>query len=244
MSVKILLNGAGGKMGRAISEIAHRHDVSISAVIDIGDKTVDYINKCDVIVDFSYHTVTPELAKVATKHGKPLIIGTTGHSDDERSAILEHINHIAIVWAGNFSVGVNLLNYLTKKTAGILTNDYNPEIIETHHRHKKDAPSGTAQRLAEIIRQTRKLSIENERHGRTGEIGERPDNEIGIHAVRGGDVVGEHTVMFIGSGERIELTHKATDRRIFAEGALQAAHWAMEQEPGLYDMQDVLDLKD
>jgi 4-hydroxy-tetrahydrodipicolinate reductase len=148
------------------------------------------------------------------------------------------------VWTGNFSVGVNLLFSLTQRAARILGADYDAEVIEMHHRFKKDAPSGTAARLLEIILQERHLTPAALRHGRKGLTGERSPGEVGIHAVRGGDVVGDHTVIFAGLGERVELVHKASDRAIFARGALRAAQWVVAQRPGVYDMQDVLGLKE
>jgi 4-hydroxy-tetrahydrodipicolinate reductase len=139
---------------------------------------------------------------------------------------------------------VNTLNYLTRKAASILNQGYEAEVLEMHHHHKKDAPSGTAARLLEILQSAYKLDDSQLAHGREGLIGARPRNEIGVHAIRGGDIVGEHTVYFCGEGERIELTHRATDRRIFAQGAIRAAHWASKQNPGLYDMEAVLGLDD
>jgi 4-hydroxy-tetrahydrodipicolinate reductase len=150
---------------------------------------------------------------------------------------------IPCVWAGNFSVGVNLLFALTQRAAGILGADYDTEVVEMHHRFKKDAPSGTAARLLDIILEERQLTATALRHGRAGLTGERSPTEVGVHALRGGDVVGDHTVIFAALGERVELTHKASDRAIFARGALRAAHWIIGQPPGLYDMQDVLGLK-
>jgi 4-hydroxy-tetrahydrodipicolinate reductase len=149
-----------------------------------------------------------------------------------------------MVWAGNFSTGVNLLFYLTQKAAEVLDaeSDFDPEVIEMHHRHKKDAPSGTAERLLEILKESRSLGDADVAHGRQGITGERPAAQIGSHSLRGGDVVGDHLVMFAGSGERLELTHRATDRVIFASGALRAAKWAVTQPAGLYSMQDVLGL--
>ena len=147
------------------------------------------------------------------------------------------------VWAGNFSVGVNLLFALTRRAAAVLGSDFDTEVIEMHHRFKKDAPSGTAARLLEIILEERKLSADSLRHGRSGLTGERRPTEVGVHALRGGDVVGDHTVLFAALGERLELTHKAGDRAIFARGAIRAAQWVAKQKPGVYDMQDVLGLK-
>lgn len=147
------------------------------------------------------------------------------------------------VWAGNFSVGVNLMFALTRRAAAALGSDYDAEVVEMHHRFKKDAPSGTAARLLEIILAERQLDARALRHGRQGISGERPPTEVGIHSLRGGDVVGDHTVMFATLGERFELTHKATDRSIFAKGAVRAAQWIVDRAPGVYDMQDVLGLK-
>jgi 4-hydroxy-tetrahydrodipicolinate reductase len=149
-----------------------------------------------------------------------------------------------MVWTSNFSTGVNALFWLTRRAAEILGPDYDLEIVEMHHRLKKDAPSGTAKSLAEILAGVRKLHLEKAaRHGRAGIVGERTALEIGIHSIRGGDVVGDHTVIFANTGERLELTHKASSRETFANGALRAALWVVEQKPGLYDMQDVLGLK-
>ena len=147
-----------------------------------------------------------------------------------------------MVWAGNYSVGVNLLFALTRRASAVLGSDYDAEVVEMHHRFKKDAPSGTAARLLEIILEERKLTAEALRHGREGITGERTSTEVGIHALRGGDVVGDHTVLFAALGERLELTHKASDRGIFARGALRAASWVVTQKSGAYDMQDVLGL--
>ena len=141
-------------------------------------------------------------------------------------------------------MGVNTLNYLTRKAAAILGEQYEPELMEMHHHHKKDAPSGTAERLIEILQDAYALSDDQVTHGRAGLIGARPAKEIGVHAIRGGDIVGEHTVYFIGDGERVELTHKATDRKIFAQGAIRAAQWAVGKTPGIYNMEDVLGLVD
>jgi 4-hydroxy-tetrahydrodipicolinate reductase len=149
-----------------------------------------------------------------------------------------------MVWSSNYSTGVNALFWLTRKAAEILGPGFDLEIVEMHHRLKKDAPSGTAKTLAEILAEVRKQQIEKvARHGRVGIVGERTGTEIGIHSVRGGDVVGDHTVMFANVGERLELTHKASSRETFANGALRAAQWIVKQKPGLYDMQDVLGLK-
>ena len=244
MPKKILLSGAKGRMGQAIQSIAHNHDCLISHPIDLGDDPSPLIGQCDAVIDFSLRDATLPLANLAADHGKPMVIGTTGHENEEKEKITRLSERIPMVWAGNFSTGVNLLFFLTQKAAEVLDgkSDFDPEVIEMHHRLKKDAPSGTADRLLEILKESRNLTDDELVHGRQGMVGERKDNEIGSHALRGGDVVGEHTVMFAGSGERIELTHRATNRVIFAAGALRATNWVTKQPPGLYSMQDVLGL--
>ena len=196
------------------------------------------------MIDFTHATSTVAIAEACATAGKILVIGTTGHRDDARNRITELSKTIPIVFAPNFSVGVNTLFWLTRKAAEILGPDFDLEVVEMHHRLKKDSPSGTARRLAEILADVRQLDyIADVMHGREGMVGERTNVEIGMHAIRGGDVVGDHTVIFANVGERVELTHKASSRDTFAKGALRAARWAQTQKPGLYDMQDVLGLK-
>ena len=245
MNLKVLLCGAGGRMGQAISSIAEDHGCSVTCPVDLGDDPRDGISACDLVIDFSLREATLPLARLSAEHGKPMVIGTTGHESTEKAEIEKFSSQIAMVWAGNFSTGVNLLFYLTEQAARVLDleSGFDPEVIEMHHRLKKDAPSGTADRLLEILRKSRGLDESNVAHGRSGMVGERPLREIGSHAMRGGDVVGDHTVMFAGMGERIELSHRATDRKIFAAGALRAARWVHAQSAGLYSMQDVLGLK-
>lgn len=245
MPLKILLNGSRGRMGVAILNIAEANNAVITAACDAGDDPAVHVAECDAIIDFSFHEVTAGIAALAAAHNLPLVIGTTGHTDEERSAILQAVDgKIPVVWAGNYSVGVNTLNYLTRKAAKILGEQYEPEVLEMHHHHKKDAPSGTAERLIEILREEYALEKQQVVHGREGLVGARPAKEIGVHAIRGGDIVGEHTVYFCGEGERIELTHRATDRKIFAQGAVRAAHWAVGKDAGIYNMEDVLGLVD
>ena len=173
-----------------------------------------------------------------------MVIGTTGHDEAGKSRIVHYSSTIPIVFASNFSTGVNALFWLTRKAAEILGPGYDLEIVEMHHRLKRDAPSGTAKTLAEILAAARHQQLSKvARNGRAGIVGERTPEEIGIHSVRGGDVVGDHTVIFASLGERVELTHKASSRETFAGGALRAAAWVVKQPPGLYDMQDVLGLK-
>lgn len=241
--IRILLNGARGRMGRTIAAVAEDAGVAIAAETDQGDDPGKHIADVDVVVDFSFFEATADLAALAVEAGKPMVIGTTGHPPDLRARIIDQVAPIPVIWAGNYSVGVNLLNHLAQLAATALPEEYHPEVVEMHHRHKRDAPSGTADRLVEIIRQARHWDRESERHGRQGIVGERPDREIGVHALRGGDVVGDHTVYFATAGERVELTHRATDRAIFARGALRAAQWLCGRDPGLYEMADVLGLR-
>ena len=240
---RILLSGAKGRMGGAITQQASTSGFNIIGAIDVGDNPGDFIESCDVVIDFSHHTATAPLVALAAQHGKAVVIGTTGHSEEEKQAILAHQSSIPIVWAGNYSIGVNLLFFLTQKAAEILGSDYHPEVLELHHCHKKDAPSGTALNLAEAIQAAPDFQSSPLRNGREGVTGERDPKEIGMHAIRGGEIVGEHTAFFIGPNDRIELTHRASDRGIFASGALRAASWAASQPAGLYNMRDVLGFK-
>lgn len=245
MPLKILLNGSRGRMGVAIANVAEANGAVIQLACDAGDDASAGAGKCEAIIDFSFHEVTPIMAALAVEHSIPLVIGTTGHTPEEKATILETVDgKIPVVWAGNYSVGVNTLNYLTRKAAAILGDQYEPEVLEMHHHHKKDAPSGTAERLIEILKEGYALNDDQVVHGREGLVGARPQKEIGVHALRGGDIVGEHTVYFIGDGERVELTHKATDRKIFAQGAVRAAAWAVGKTAGVYNMEDVLGLTD
>jgi 4-hydroxy-tetrahydrodipicolinate reductase len=243
MPLSILINGSKGRMGAALASAAREMNLTVGAAIDAGDDLAAGLQRSDVVVDFSSHAATRAVLEAAVAQKKPVVLGTTGHSAEEKKHLLALAAQVPCVWAGNFSVGVNLLFALTRRAASILGSDYDAEVIEMHHRFKKDAPSGTAARLLEIILEERKLTAEALRHGREGITGERTSTEVGIHALRGGDVVGDHTVLFAALGERVELTHKASDRGIFARGALRAAQWVATRPPGVYDMQDVLGLK-
>lgn len=243
MALRIALIGARGRMGQAITAAALESGATIAAALDAGDDLGAGIAKADVVIDFSSHKATAEVIRLAAVHGKPLVIGTTGHPADEKKLLLVEAAGIPCVWSGNYSVGVNLLFALTRRAASVLGSDYDAEVVEMHHRFKKDAPSGTAARLLEIILEERKLDAAALRHGREGITGERTSSEVGIHSLRGGDVVGDHTVMFAALGERLELTHKASDRGIFARGAIRAAQWIAGRPAGVYDMQDVLGLR-
>jgi 4-hydroxy-tetrahydrodipicolinate reductase len=242
---KVIIAGAKGRMGQALVSCAKNfRDLEVVAQVDKGDDLSSSIKGADVVIDFSDHAATVAIADACARHQKAIVIGTTGHSKEEQASILALKAKIPIVWASNFSTGVNTLFWLTRKAAEILGPDFDLEVIEMHHRMKKDAPSGTAKTLAEILAAVRKQSLDKVvRHGREGIVGARTSSEIGVHSIRGGDVVGDHTVVFANIGERLELTHKASSRDTFANGALRAALWVTGQKPGLYDMQDVLGLK-
>ncbi len=246
MSTRLMITGSKGRMGVAIIRLAGEDpEATVTRQVDLGDSLEDGIDDVDVIVDFSHHEFTTPVVDVATRHGKPIVIGTTGHSQEELDAIHRAAGALPIVKAPNFSIGVNTLFWLTRKTAEILGPEFDLEVVEMHHRMKTDAPSGTARRLGEILAEATGMSYERDtRHGRVGDVGARTNREIGMHALRGGDVVGDHTVIFANAGERVELTHKAASRDILARGAIRAAKWIPSRPPGLYDMQDILGLKD
>jgi len=236
--------GAKGRMGQTLCRLAPEMGFDLVSSLDQGDDLVAGLSRVQAVIDFSSHAVTAQVAELCAAQDKALVIGTTGHSDEELAAIRCHASKVPTVFAPNYSVGVNTLFWLTRKAAEILGSDFDLEVVEMHHNLKKDAPSGTAKRLAEILCEVRDLQYNNDvQHGRHGIVGERSQREVGMHAVRGGDVVGDHTVIYAAQGERVELTHKASSRETFARGALRAAHWAITASPGLYDMQDVLGLK-
>ncbi|HNQ74124.1 MAG TPA: 4-hydroxy-tetrahydrodipicolinate reductase [Verrucomicrobiota bacterium] len=242
---KIIINGAKGRMGRALLACAaNRPEIEVAGAIDQGDDLAAILPRAEVVIEFSFHTVTPGVAALCAQQRKALVIGTTGHSAGEKEEIHAAAGRIPVVMASNFSTGINALFWLTRKAVEILGPDFDLEVVEMHHRLKKDAPSGTATTLLEILSAVRQVQLRDAlRHGRAGIVGERTRNEIGVHAIRGGDVVGDHTVIFAANGERVELTHRASSRDTFAHGALRAAQWVIRQPPGLYDMQDVLGLK-
>jgi len=241
---RIIITGSKGRMGQTLVACASRlPDLQVVGQIDEGDDIKSVIDSGDVVIDFSFHNATAPIAELCGQRKKALVIGTTGHSDDDKKRILAATKQIPVVCASNFSTGVNALFWLTRKAVEILGPGFDLEVVEMHHRTKKDAPSGTAATLAEILADVRKQQLSKViRHGRSGITGERTATEIGMHSLRGGDVVGDHTVVFATNGERLELTHKASSRETFANGALRAAHWVVKQKPGLYDMQHVLGL--
>ena len=240
---RLHVHGGNGRLGQAIVRIgtaAGGYEISTSGRKDLSEQTATW----DVAIDVSQPQGSVALAAFCARDGIPLVIGTTGHSADQLGDLRVEAARIPILLSPNFSVGVNLLFWLTEKTSEILGPEFDAEIVELHHRHKKDAPSGTAKRLGEIVAQTRLLEYqEAARHGREGLVGERRGTEIGVHAIRGGDIVGEHTVYFAGVGERLELTHRASSRDTFAKGALRAADWLIGKPAGWYEMQDVLALR-
>lgn len=266
--IKVGVAGAAGKMGSRISALCREYEGlqlagafersghkeigrDIGSVAGIGETGVilqDSIEKVidavDLIVDFTSVESTKENLKIASQKGKAMIIGTTGLSKDDVEEIESSFRRIPCVMASNMSLGVNLLLRVLKDIARVLGNDYDIEIVEAHHRLKKDAPSGTAIKMAQVIADAVNRNLDEVAvYSRKGIIGQRTQKEIGIQTVRAGDIVGEHTVLFGGLGERIEIIHKASSRDTFARGALKAALWIAGKPSGLYDMQDVLNLK-
>jgi 4-hydroxy-tetrahydrodipicolinate reductase len=241
---RLLVQGASGRLGQIIFRLAQQSDAWDVTASDKGSALESLVAETEVSIDVSVPAASVQIAALCARYGKPLVIGTTGHSDAQMKAIQTAAVACPILVAPNFSVGVNLLFWLTREAAKVLGEAFDPEVIEMHHNLKKDAPSGTAKRIAEILAEVRSTAYEEAvRHGRHGMVGQRTPLEIGVHAVRGGSIVGEHTVVFAGEGERIELIHRAASRDTFARGALQAAEWLVGKRPGRYDMQDVLGLK-
>jgi len=241
----IIIAGARGRMGQALLRCAEgMPGITVAGQIDLGQDLRDCVAGGDVVVDFTFHESTVPLAQICARHKKAMVIGTTGHSEAERKDLARISSEIPMVWSANFSTGVNTLFWLTRRAAEALGPEFDVEIVEMHHRMKKDAPSGTAKTLAQIVADARRAPAAVAlRHGREGLVGERPQGEIGLHSLRGGDVVGDHAVIFAANGERLELAHKASSRETFASGALRAAQWVVGKKPGIYDMQDVLGLR-
>jgi len=265
---KIALIGAGGRMGQRLVSCVHDDadctlvgaaEAGGSAVLgqdagrmaglaDLGvtvtDQLDDVLAAAEVAIDFSLTEATLNNIEQALSHNTALVIGTTGHSEEQKVPIRRLAERLPIVMAPNMSVGVNLMWKLLAEAATVLQDDYDVEIVEAHHRMKVDAPSGTAMHCAEVLATAlgRDLS-HNVVYHREGLTGPRKTGEIGIQTIRGGDIVGDHTVYFAGLGERLEITHRASSRDTFAKGAIRAAKWLVEEKPGFYDMQDVLGLK-
>lgn len=264
---RIAVMGAAGRMGKTLIEaVQQAQGAGLTAAIDrpdsslvgadagelaglgrigvqLSDELAKVVDEFDVLVDFTHPSVTLKNLAFCRKAGKAMVIGTTGFSEQEKLLLAEAGKDIPIVFAANFSVGVNLSLKLLDMAARVLGDDVDIEIFEAHHRHKVDAPSGTALRMGEVVakalgRDLQEVAV----YGREGQTGARERQTIGFATVRGGDVVGDHTVLFAADGERLEITHKASSRMTFAKGAVRAALWLEGRQPGLYDMQDVLDL--
>jgi 4-hydroxy-tetrahydrodipicolinate reductase len=268
MTTRIAITGCNGRMGRVlVHAVTLNSEAALSGATarpgssligaDAGElagigrldvKVVDnlaaVIDQCDVVIDFTTPEATLANAELCAAKGKALVVGTTGFSAEQKAALLAMQKHMRLVIASNFSTGVNLCFKLLKIAAEVLGDDVDIEIVEAHHRHKVDSPSGTALSMGEVVAQTLGRDLDEVAvYGRQGQIGARARDTIGFATVRGGDVVGDHTVMFMADGERVEITHKASSRMAFARGAVRAAVWLKHQPNGLFDMQDVLNLK-
>ena len=266
---RIAITGAAGRMGRSLIEACRQTDgMEVTVALEhpgssllgsdagdlagigklgvlVGTDINAVIDDFDVLIDFTRPEPTLSNLAACRKAGRRMVIGTTGFSDSQKTQIADAAKDIAIVFAPNMSVGVNLCLKLLDTAARVLGDAVDIEVIEAHHRHKVDAPSGTALRMGEVVagalgRDLKDCAV----YGREGHTGERDRNTIGFETIRAGDIVGDHTVLFAGTGERLEITHKASSRMTFANGAVRAASWLMDQDTGLFDMQDVLDLKD
>jgi 4-hydroxy-tetrahydrodipicolinate reductase len=265
--VRIAIAGAGGRMGRALlDEVLRASDLKLAAALEqkghtavgkdagllagapcgvtVADDVARALPGCDVLIDFTRAEAAAAHLAACRRQGVRMVIGTTGFSEAQKREIADAARDIAIVMSPNFSVGVNVALRLLETAAAALGGDYDVEIVEAHHRHKVDAPSGTALRMGEVVagaleRDLKKVAV----YGREGVTGERKPETIGFATVRGGDLVGDHTVMFIGAGERLEISHRASSRANFAAGAVRAARWAAQKNNGLYDMADVLGFK-
>jgi len=265
--LRIAITGAAGRMGKTLIEACQQAEAcSVNAAIErpgislIGadagelagvgtlnvklvDDVASVVEDFDALIDFTSIDSTLANLEVCKANGKHIIIGTTGFSDEQKQIIKDAANQTAVVFAPNMSVGVNLCLKLLQTAASILSEDYDIEVIEAHHRHKVDAPSGTALRMGEVVAETLGRDLnECAVYGREGHTGARKPESIGFETIRAGDIVGEHTVMFATEGERVEITHKASSRMTFAKGAVRAAKWLQDKDKGLYDMQDVLGL--
>ena len=229
-------------LGKDIGRVAGIAELGVAVYPDLERVLAE--SSPDVVIDFTHSRASAENARLCAEKKVPMVIGSTGFSGSEKADVATYAQKSPIVLSPNMSVGVNLMISIAAQLANVLGDSFDVEILEAHHRMKKDAPSGTALRLAEEIAAPLKRTSSDFRLVREGQVGERRPTEIGIQTLRGGDVVGEHTVFFFGDGERIELTHRATSRDQFGKGALRAARWIIKQSPGLYDMKDVLGLRE
>ena len=243
--MKVAILGAAGRMGHMLCDLVDKsEELELVAKCDVREEYPrTWPAETEAVIDFTFHEAVPANIAKAAEDGVVYVLGTTGLTDAEQAAVAAAAKRIPVVQSGNFSLGVNLLLGLVKKAAEILGVEYDCEVVEMHHRHKKDAPSGTALMLARAAAEGRGQDFEDAAvFGREGMVGERPQGEIAVHALRGGSVIGDHTVMFAGDVERVELVHKAQSREAFAAGALRAALWAAGRRPGIYSMRDVLGL--
>lgn len=268
--IKAIVTGAAGRMGsRIINVLSTSEGIRLAGAIErkghplagqdacgpagipagtiltlIGDDLALAFKTGDVLIDFTFPEASLEHIKICAELGKPIVIGSTGFSKEQLDLVKQYVQKIPCVLSPNMSIGVNLCFKVLDEIARTIGEDYDMEIVEAHHRMKKDAPSGTAVKMAQVLAAAVKRNLDEVGvYSRKGMIGERTQKEIGIQTVRGGDIVGEHTVLFAGKGERIEITHRAHSRDTFAAGAVRAAKWVVGKKPGLYDMQDVLGLK-
>jgi 4-hydroxy-tetrahydrodipicolinate reductase len=240
--MKIAIVGAAGRMGKMLCRLAEGTKLEVVSKVDaVEGYDREWSNEVEGVIDFSHHSALPGAITKAAEQGIAYVIGTTGVTAEEQAVVESAAKKIPVVQSGNYSLGVNLLLELVRKAASTLGEEYDIEVTEMHHRHKKDAPSGTALMLAKSAAAGRGVDFgEKAVYGRFGDTGERPVGEIAVHALRGGSVIGDHTVMFAGEVERVELTHKAQGREAFAAGALKALEWADGKAPGIYSMRDVL----
>jgi 4-hydroxy-tetrahydrodipicolinate reductase len=266
--IRVAVVGAAGRMGKTlIGAVTAAEGMALTAATELPDSTLvgvdagelagvgklgvlishsltKVVDDFDVVIDFTGPVASMVHLDVCRKHGKAMVIGTTGLNDDQKSAIKAAASDIGIVFAPNMSVGVNLCFRLLELAAQVMGDDADIEIVEAHHRHKVDAPSGTALRMGEVVAQTLGRDLKDVAvYGREGQTGARDPKTIGFETIRAGDVVGEHTVWFATEGERVEITHKASSRMTFAKGAARAAAWLVQRDKGLFDMQDVLGLR-
>jgi len=263
--VQVAIHGAAGRMGLSIASVLNDDPVgNLVAAMDRQDSELigqdmgtltgrpptgvtitadleEFLANVEVVIDFSIPAATAKLLPVCAGQHIPMVIGTTGLDPETRAGLERAAEHVPIVFAPNYSQGVNALYFLAARATELLGPAFDAEIIEIHHKRKVDSPSGTAVHLGEVVATAKGLEPDQAvLHGRSGQVGARPLDEVGVMALRGGDVVGEHTLYLVGEGERLELTHRATDRTIFARGAVRAAHWVVGRPAGLYDMADVM----
>ncbi|MCK4548220.1 MAG: 4-hydroxy-tetrahydrodipicolinate reductase [Candidatus Eisenbacteria sp.] len=256
--IKVVVCGACGRLGSTVCDVvSEQSDMTLAAGVEVQghgevggrvheaevvDDLTKVVGSIDVAVDFTHPKAAAAHATICAEHGKAIVIGTTGLGDEEVKVVKKAAEKVPVVLSPNMSVGVNMLFRLADQLGRTIPDGFDVEIIEAHHKMKKDAPSGTAVKLGKILAEAR--GIKETIYGREGMIGERPESQLAIHTIRGGDIVGEHTLLFIGDGERFEVTHRAHSRRTFAAGVPHAVRFLVKAKAGLYDMIDVLGLRD